>query len=158
MIEIRRAKFRFASMLMDSQYSKQLKAMSMMSWFKSRCWDFSFVNITMKDFIKASRNSLFCFEYSDCKEAGMNERPDCKLIWPVCDSDWSSIVFEMLLFCLGIFSLLDSDLLLTVFNESTEFFCWLLTVRAVLSTNFSSSLVFEFSFREASFELTLTYF
>lgn len=59
MIEISRARLRLASIEMLSQYSRQLNAMSMMSWFKSKCCDFSLVKITMNDLIKASLSSLF---------------------------------------------------------------------------------------------------
>ena len=59
MMEMRRARFRFASTEILSQYWRQLNAMSIMSWFRSKCCDFSLVKITMKDFIRASLSSLF---------------------------------------------------------------------------------------------------
>ena len=60
MIEISRDKFLFASIEILSQCSKQLKAMSIMSLFSSKCCDFSFVKITMNDFIRASLRSADC--------------------------------------------------------------------------------------------------
>lgn len=75
-IEIKRARFLLASTLILSQYSRQLNAMSMMSWLSSKCWDFSFVNMTIKDLIRASLSSLFDYANSDCCDCGRNELPD----------------------------------------------------------------------------------
>lgn len=58
------AKFRFASTEILSQYSKQLNAMSMISWLSSRCCDFSLVKMTMNDLMSASLSSLFDFSAS----------------------------------------------------------------------------------------------
>ena len=57
MIEISLARLRLASTLIDSQNSRQLNAISIMSLFNNKCWDFSFVKITINDFIKASRRA-----------------------------------------------------------------------------------------------------
>jgi len=59
-----------------------------MSWFSSKCYDFSFVKITMKDLIKASRSSLFAFAYSDWLLVGIIDRPEFTTT-PLIDSDWS---------------------------------------------------------------------
>ena len=59
-IEISLAKLCLASEEIWKTFSRQLKAISMMSLFSSKCWDFSFVKITMNDFMRASRSSA-CF-------------------------------------------------------------------------------------------------
>ena len=61
MIEIKRARLRLASTEILLQNSRQLKAISMMSWLRSRCYDFSFVKMTMNDFMRASLSSLLTF-------------------------------------------------------------------------------------------------
>ena len=53
---MRRARFCFASAEIWNTFSRQLKAISMMSLFKSKCCDFSFVKITMNDFMIESRS------------------------------------------------------------------------------------------------------
>jgi hypothetical protein len=47
----------FASIEISEQYSKQLNAISIISLFKSKCWDFSFVKTNMNDLIKVSLSS-----------------------------------------------------------------------------------------------------
>lgn len=65
MIEIRRARLCLASWDIMNTFSRQLKAISMMSLFSNRCWDFSLVKMTMKDFMIASLSSI-CFSSSWC--------------------------------------------------------------------------------------------
>ena len=76
MIDIRRARLRLASTLILSQYSRQLKAISIMSWLSKRCWDFSFVKITIKDLIRASLSSLLDCENSFLSIRGRKELPE----------------------------------------------------------------------------------
>ena len=59
MIDIRRLRFFLASIEISVQNSRQLNAIAMMSWFNSKCYDFSLVKITIKDLIRASRSSEF---------------------------------------------------------------------------------------------------
>ena len=65
MIEINLARFLLASTEIESQYSRHENAISMMSWFSSKCCDFSLVKITMKDLINASLSSLFDYANSE---------------------------------------------------------------------------------------------
>ena len=159
MIDISLAKFRLASILICSQYSRQLKAISMMSWLSSKCCDFSFVKITIKDFMRASRNSLFCFEYSVCWEAGTKDRPVYRMIYPPWDcTDWSPNVFDWLLFfnLYLLFSLTEFCFSETLI-ESTEFFFRLLFVVLSFSGNPNkpSSLGKDYNFCEVCLECKL---
>ena len=58
MIDMSLAKLYLASYEMRKTFSRQLNAMSMISLLRSRCCDFSFVKITMNDFMIVSRSSL----------------------------------------------------------------------------------------------------
>ena len=60
MIEMSRARLNLASAEIWKTFSRQLKAISMISLLRSKCWDFSLVKITMNDFMIASLSSA-CF-------------------------------------------------------------------------------------------------
>ena len=147
MIDINLARFLFASLLICSQYSKQLKAMSMISQLSSKCCDFSLVNMTMNDLIKASRNSLFYLATSFCYQSFMNDRPDYETIQPVCDStDWSPIVLDrLLLLTLELFCSPTDCSFSVTFMESIEFF-GILSAESSLSCNRPSSFGIDYTF------------
>jgi len=56
---INRERFAYASIEIDSQNSRQLKAISMMSLLRSKCCDFSLVKTSMNDLMSASLSSAF---------------------------------------------------------------------------------------------------
>jgi len=66
------AKLIWASLEIDSHYSRQLSAMEMMSLLRSRCCDFSFVKMSKNDLMSTSLSSEF--ESSATFNAGVLER------------------------------------------------------------------------------------
>ena len=59
MMEMSLARFCLASLEIWNTFSRQLKAILIMSLLRSKCYDFSFVKITMNDFMMASLSSAF---------------------------------------------------------------------------------------------------